>query len=320
MSAFTNSIVDKVYVINLDKDTDRLDKVDKQLKDNGIQYERFPGILGVTVGTNTALSRFCNQFCTDGMKGCALSHNNIWKKMIADGHSAVLVFEDDISLSEDFDNHLKKIWSQVPNDFDIVYLGCQLKCGDNNIVPTVVNKVFGQSPEPVNENVLRVKGSSGFYGYIISNRAARKLLMLPIHTHIDVQLQIWIQQYKLNAYSVSPLLVHHISDGAGSNLSEVFPVGINTLLKHITIGDEMNLAWALAENSLKLGPFNVNIFMLLAFILVVFLPITAYKWVFAWILLETLLAKDLGSGIKYAAFLSLPMVIKLLWRLKSRRT
>jgi GR25 family glycosyltransferase involved in LPS biosynthesis len=318
-SSFTNRVVDKVYVINLDKDKDRLERVDGQLRANHITYERYPAILGVTVGTNPALSQFCNQFCTDAMKGCALSHTNIWKKMIADGASAVLILEDDALLTDDFDAKLQEVWDQVPADFDIVYLGCGFKCGDSGVVPKLVNKVLGQTPQPVDQNILSVKGSIGFYGYIISNRAARKLQKCPIHTHIDFQMELWIHEYQLNAYSVNPLLIRVNDDGGGSNLSESFPTGLNSVLKQIQVGDQMNLSWALSENSFKLGPFNVNILMLLLFLVVAVLPVPFYKWVFAWIALETLLAKDIGNGVKFAAFLSLPMVAKLLWSWQQRQ-
>jgi GR25 family glycosyltransferase involved in LPS biosynthesis len=316
MSSFTNSVVNKVYVINLDKDKDRLQRVDAQLRSNGITYERYPAVLGVTVGTHPALSQFCNRFCTDAMKGCALSHTNIWKEMIAEGHRAVLILEDDAQFTHDFDTELAKVWSQVPDDFDIIYLGCGIKCGDSGIVPTIVNKVLGHTPEPIDENILSVKGSIGFYGYIISNKAARKLQTCPIYTHIDYQMELWINQYNLNAYSINPLLIHAKDDGNGSNLSESFPHGLNSILKQIHVGDQMNLAWALGENSLKLGPFNVNLLMAILMIVVAFLPITTYKWIFAWIAAEALLELDIGNGIKYAAFLSLPMVAKLLWNLK----
>ncbi len=316
--SFTNSVVNKVYVINLEKDKDRLERIDEQLRANAIHYERYPAVLGVAVGTHPTLSQFCNKFCTDAMKGCALSHTNIWKKMIADGDSAVLVLEDDALLSKDFDVELRRVWAQVPDDFDIVYLGCALKCGDNNIVPTVINKVLGHTPVPIDKNILSVKGSIGTYGYIISNRAARKLQKCLINTHIDYQLQLWIHEYKLNAYSINPLIVHANDDGDGSNLSESFPVGVNSILKQFKVGDQMNLSWALGENSLKLGPFNINILMALFFILVAFLPARTYTWVFLWLAVETLIARDISNGIKYAAFLSLPMVAKLLWRLPRR--
>lgn len=311
-SSFTNQVVNKVYVINLDKDKDRLHKIDTQLRANGIQYERYPGVLGVAVGTHPALSQFCNKFCTDAMKGCALSHTNIWKKMIADGDSAVLVLEDDVTLADNFDQQLQSVWSQVPTDFDILYLGCAVKCGDTNLVPTMVTKVLGQTPQPIDKNILSVKGSIGFYGYIISNRAARKLQKCPIYTHIDFQMELWTYQYKLNAYSVKPLLIHVTDDGNGSNLSESFPTGLNSILKQIKVGDQMNLSWALGENSLKLGPFNVNILMMLLFLTVLFLPIYTYKWIFVWIAAEAVFAQDIGNGIKFASFLSLAMVGKLL--------
>jgi glycosyl transferase family 25 len=302
-----------VYVINLDKDTERLEKIDAQLRRYGIAYERFPAILGVTVGSHPAFSSFCNTFCTDSMKGCALSHTRIWKEMIEKDYKAVLILEDDAILADDFDARFRATWSQVPSDYDILYLGCGFKCENDSFVPAVVNKVLGHTPEQVDDKIKSVSGSVGFYGYVLKNDAARKLKSAPIHTHIDLQMQFWIQEYDLAAYSVNPLLVLTKDEGTGSNLSESFPVGLNSILKQIPITPTMNASWALSENSLKLGPFNINIIMGVLFVIMFFVPMQWFKWFLAWVVLEGLLARDIGNMVKYAAFLSMPIAGRFLW-------
>ena len=318
MSSFTNTVVDKVYVINLDRDKDRLERIHAQLSRHGINYERFPAILGSTVGSHPAFSSFCNSFCTDSMKGCALSHTRIWKEMIEKNYSAVLILEDDAILADDFDERLKAAWPQVPQDADVLFLGCGFKCGDDALVPNMVNKVLGHTPEQVDEQILSVSGSVGFYGYVLKNDAARKLKTAPIHTHIDLQMQFWIQQYDLAAYSLSPLIIHVKDDGTGSNLSEAFPIGLNSVLKAVPITPTMNASWALSENSLKLGPFNINIIMALLFGFMFAIPMPWFKWVFAWIVLEGFIARDVGNMIKYLSFLSMPVAARFLWAFRGR--
>lgn len=317
MPSFTNTIVDKVYVINLDKDKDRLERIDTQLRRYGIAYERFPAILGSTVGSShPAFSGFCNSFCTDSMKGCALSHTSIWKEMVEKNYKAVLILEDDAILTDDFDARLKAAWYQVPDDYDVLYLGCGLKCGDDDgaLVPKLVNKVLGHTPEAIDERVLSVNGSVGFYGYVLRNgAAARTLAAAPIHTHIDLQMQIWTSQYGMAAYSVKPLLIHTRDEGNGSNLSEAFPIGLNSVLKLIPITPTINASWALSENSLKLGPFNVNLIMFALFLAVCFIPVGWFKWIAAWVVAEGAIAADFGNMVKYLAFLSMPIAARFLW-------
>ena len=77
--AYINRVCDKVFVINLDKDTKRLKQFDSYMKPNNINYERFNAIDGKKVQRSDKLSEYCNTFCTDGMKGCALSHRSLWE-------------------------------------------------------------------------------------------------------------------------------------------------------------------------------------------------------------------------------------------------
>jgi GR25 family glycosyltransferase involved in LPS biosynthesis len=39
--------VEKIYVINLDKSTDRLEAISKQLKAQNLEFTRFPAVMGL---------------------------------------------------------------------------------------------------------------------------------------------------------------------------------------------------------------------------------------------------------------------------------
>ena len=93
--SFLNTVVDRVYVINMDTHKDRLAKFDAQMRKYNIAYTRVPGIVGAEVTYDEGLSPFCNKFCTAGMKGCALSHRSIWEDMVKNRYDNVAIFEDD---------------------------------------------------------------------------------------------------------------------------------------------------------------------------------------------------------------------------------
>ena len=221
--------------------------------------------------------------------------------MIKNNYSSVLILEDDAIITPNFNEILEKGWSQVPKDFDIFYLGCNFKCSDSYTVPIVVNKILGHTPTKVGDNVLSVSGSIGTHGYIITNNCAKFFQGKLIDTHIDFQMQLWINEYDLSAYSITPTIVNtpiHEHDN-GSNLSESFPYLLNGLVRKIPISDSITFDWALSENFMKVGAININMLMVLLFISVFFAP---FKWSFifyAWLLVEYLYSYDNKNAFKY---------------------
>ena len=47
--SFINRVCDKVFVVNLEKDKERLQTFDTQMKKHNISYERFDAVLGSKV-------------------------------------------------------------------------------------------------------------------------------------------------------------------------------------------------------------------------------------------------------------------------------
>ena len=56
--SYVNTVIDRVYVINLDKDTERLHAFDKQMKKHRISYMRFPAVNGASLGYDEGLTKF----------------------------------------------------------------------------------------------------------------------------------------------------------------------------------------------------------------------------------------------------------------------
>jgi len=314
--AYINTVVDKVYVINLDKDKDRMEKISKQLNDLNIEYTRFPAILGSKIVEHEYLSPACSIFCTDGIKGCALSHKFIWDDMLKNNYKNVLILEDDASLDSDFNALFQKGWDQLiatRKTFDIFYLGCNFKCSDTYTLPITINKIMNRNPKTVDRNILSSYGSIGTHGYIISNDCATFLKDKLVHTHIDAQIEFWINYYKLNAYSMNPTIVKTPIDDHdnGSNLSDSFPYLLNGGLRKIPISDSITLDWSLSESFLKLGIFNVNM-LIVIFIIAIFC--TPIKWVpiyFLWLAVEYLYSFDNKSAFKYLVFLLTAALVKV---------
>jgi glycosyl transferase family 25 len=286
-----------------------MEQIGSQLSKYNIKYERFAAVQGALIKNSPMLTEYCNSFCTDGQKGCAISHKTLWNRAVQEEYRSILVLEDDAILADDFDTKLKDAWYQVPNDYDFVFLGCRFFCNTTEALPITVTKIMNKSPEEIDEKVSKVHGTIGTHGYILTFHTAQVLETVPINWHMDMEITNYIKDYNLNAYSIKPVLVDVIDEAGGSNLSDTYPPLLNSLF-NFRIFEQTTLAWMLNETSFKIASFNISTLMILLFILMLLLPTFLYKYVFLWLSIELLVSKDIHNTVKYIALLSIPMVAR----------
>lgn len=95
-----NNIVDKIYLINLDKDIVRLNDFDEMMRKNKWKYERFSAVYGkqLTDEQKILKSKYVNfpLEINPSEIGCLLSHVSLWEKVANDPKlNKILIFEDD---------------------------------------------------------------------------------------------------------------------------------------------------------------------------------------------------------------------------------
>ncbi|PIT93325.1 MAG: hypothetical protein COU06_00405 [Candidatus Harrisonbacteria bacterium CG10_big_fil_rev_8_21_14_0_10_38_8] len=124
----------KTFVINLDKDKERMRFMDKQLTTLGIKYERIPGVYGKTYTPtiqeyNIRLVKEKNlRLLPPGDLGCALSHQQAYKKLLREELEYVLILEDDVELPSNFKDIIEKVtknnknWEYLLFDYPVVGL------------------------------------------------------------------------------------------------------------------------------------------------------------------------------------------------------
>jgi GR25 family glycosyltransferase involved in LPS biosynthesis len=308
--SYINTLVDKVYVINLDKDKDRLEQIDAALRKQNITYERLPATLGSKVTQDSRLTYLCNSFCTDGIKGCALSHHRVWEDALRNGYSKILVFEDDSIIPDDFDVKVRDVVSELPKSYDCIFLGCQFFCRNESFAEKLGHSLMGTAPESLNDSINRVSGSMGSHAVIYTDTFMKKIIHEPIETHIDVQIQRWIKKFNINAYGLNPEIVSTTDPTTSSNLADKFPPLLNAILKPIYVTDKISLSWILSENQFKIAGLNVNLYNILFFLLAIFLPARITLWFFAWILLEILVSFDIKNGFRLFLFTAIGLVLR----------
>ncbi len=104
-----NEVFEKVIVINLAKRPDRMAQIKAQLDAHKITFERFEAIDAQELGIT-------------GVAACALSHRGVIEQYKNAGN--VFIFEDDAELNEDFEQLWDVFIANLPDDWQMVYLGC----------------------------------------------------------------------------------------------------------------------------------------------------------------------------------------------------
>ena len=131
------------FYINLEKRTDRKLFIENQLNKSTILkniYQRFDAVDGSTINPRTLKDGVLSENAiqdvlmdtvtawglsmTQGGLGVLMSYLNLFEK-ISELDSPAITFEDDVEIDDSFDDKLKMILSELPNDFDYCYLGLQ---------------------------------------------------------------------------------------------------------------------------------------------------------------------------------------------------
>jgi hypothetical protein len=105
-----NSFFDRVVVINLARREDRMEKFASLASKVGLKYERFEAV-------------DAQKESITGARACAASHREVVTQAKADGVGRLFIFEDDASFSLQFASQCEKLFGQVPEDWQMLYLG-----------------------------------------------------------------------------------------------------------------------------------------------------------------------------------------------------
>src|SRR3990172_8149651 len=128
-------LLDNIYVINLDKDKERLQKITENFKKYNLKFNRFPAVYGKDLSKDeldNETTLLCRSIlCNYGVVGCALSHKTLWKKLVDDiNNDYYVILEDDATFDNNFVNILPKIEETlVKYDIDLLHLYCGGKVG-----------------------------------------------------------------------------------------------------------------------------------------------------------------------------------------------
>lgn len=170
----------KSYVINLDKDTDRLQFFSDNFKRLNLEFERISAVNGRNFHEQDYQEfmrlrpRNNNKSWLRGQMGCFLSHFAAWELVANGTEEYCAVFEDDVHISDDLKTILQDS-SWIPNTADIIRL------------ETSTNRIRLSNAPSVQHNgrtAYKVMSTSWNAGaYILNRSTAKKLVALPLAEH-----------------------------------------------------------------------------------------------------------------------------------------
>jgi GR25 family glycosyltransferase involved in LPS biosynthesis len=164
----------KIKIINLKHREDRRKATEKLLHENNIKnYEFVEAVNGRELTLTQGIKKLFkgNDFGNrKGVIGCALSHYNLWKKLLEDTeNSYYIIMEDDIlEVCENFGEKIQM--EQYYVNSDVLFLGYSMFSKNRNF--KIYNENNDITIHPLNKNLY----IGGTFGYSINKMGAYKLL------------------------------------------------------------------------------------------------------------------------------------------------
>lgn len=183
-----NDVVDKIYLLNLERRPDRLQHALTQLSLNDIEAEVFSAVDGRLNDMYPNLNR--------GASGCLQSHLSIIKKSLYEGLESIAIIEDDAFFVEDFEIKFSNFISQVPNDWQFVYLA---------------NNKNNARVERISDNVEKVSNAWSTHAFMINKNAMETTLIISSGGEKPIDVYYGMMQVHFPAYSAVPSLAGQIA-------------------------------------------------------------------------------------------------------------
>lgn len=200
---FLNEYFDNIYVLNLDKDTTKLENISEKLDKYNIQFTRFSAVDGniIEFDDNQEFIHGHGNIENRYALACLLSHKEIIKDAINKQYNKILILEDDVMISPDFQIHLQNI--RDIKEWKMLYLGgSQYNWQDIQYV--------------LDNNFYYSKQTYGTFAYAIDKSLFDEILNFNTEKAIDHQLTALQESYYRQCYTFYPNIF--ISDVNSSSI------------------------------------------------------------------------------------------------------
>lgn len=190
----------RIFVINLQRSSERRKYIQTHLKKKGLEFEIIEGVDGRTLSKED-FNKKCDiniikqepVWLNRGAIGCALSHLQIYQRMVSEGIESALIMEDDLVLPDKIKIIIEEIEPKIKeSELILLFYASSKPCPFSN--QDVVNLTQGSLVYPV--NVIQPASAAA---YCISLKAAEGLAksILPVRVTADS----WDYYYKKGAFN-----------------------------------------------------------------------------------------------------------------------
>ena len=203
-----------IYVINLDRDIERLSDFQVMMEKNSLTFQRLPAVDGYDLDKKSLqsqglISDRAHDKLRRGEIACALSHKKLWQQQKNQFQPYVMVFEDDVKLPDDFRDKLIGLTRYIDEyAFDVLLLGrttwaerlCENKFGWQHHGCIALPKPL-LDPNPL----IRPPFSWGAFAYVVPKTRLPNLLKAYEVLDRPMDTQWWDPAYQLQIMSTNPL-------------------------------------------------------------------------------------------------------------------
>jgi glycosyl transferase family 25 len=230
-----NSFFDHIYVITLERATDRHEHIRKELA--GLNYGLFFGkdkqqfsieALKASRAYDEEAAKKHHRYSKpmqSGQIGCAWSHAEVYKDILSKGHQKALILEDDVVINQKTIHFFQQTMKELPSDWELLYLGY----AEREIAPpglifkklfyhtlrlfgavkfshTTINHLY---PKKLSTHIAEAGYHDCTHAYAITKSAAEKLLRLqqPISFVADNLLAHAITNQLVKGYITRPQFI-----------------------------------------------------------------------------------------------------------------
>lgn len=177
------SFFDKIHCINLDSRQDRWKRIQSVFNEYEIEnVERFTGVVYSAEGVSKADA---------GRIGCALSFYRVLKDAQNLELDKILIFEDDCEFfysKEDNSKFLKSYLEELPEDWDMFYLGCNL-----------ITDYYPRPLAKFSNSLFQVLSAYALHSVAFSKKGINKLLSL-FENEDDYKNQIFNKWFNMDCF------------------------------------------------------------------------------------------------------------------------
>lgn len=192
----------KVFVVNLKREPKKREHITRECQRLGLDFEIYDAVDGSTLPEDFLKKNvldYGHNFLTKGEIGCALSHINLYKKIVEDNLDHALILEDDAVLGDKLNDFLTAFDARIPHAG--YREGVYLLTGNHHYVENQRRMLSSFSIYPV-------RWATMTNGYIITKKAAKTLanFLLPIKFEADT-FEVFQPLAGVKVYATIPYII-----------------------------------------------------------------------------------------------------------------